>query len=42
MDGKANRYDCPPGLAYHKQSYGCRWADQVPECQPQVISHNWR
>ena len=30
--GKANRYECPPGLAYDKESRGCRWADQVAEC----------
>merc|ERR1719220_1378233 len=30
--GKANKYSCPPGLAYDKESRGCRWADQVAEC----------
>jgi len=38
QDGKANRYDCPPGLAYDKQSRGCRWADQVPECSSNAIT----
>jgi len=38
MDGKANRYECPPGLAYDKQSRGCRWADQVAECSSNVIT----
>jgi len=38
QDGKANRYDCPPGLAYDKKSRGCRWADQVPECSSNVIT----
>ena len=37
MDGKANRYQCPPGLAYDKESRGCRWADQVPECSNVVV-----
>jgi len=32
MDGKSNRYDCPPGLAYDQVSRGCRWANEVPEC----------
>ena len=32
MAGKATRYSCPPGLAYDKESRGCRWADQVAEC----------
>jgi len=38
QDGKANRYDCPPGLAYDKQSRGCRWADQVAECSSNSIT----
>jgi len=38
MDGKANRYECPPGLAYDKESRGCRWADQVKECSAPVIT----
>jgi len=38
MDGKANKYNCPPGLAYDQVSRGCRWADEVPECSgPQVV-----
>jgi len=32
QDGKPNKYNCPPGLAYDQVSRGCRWADQVPEC----------
>jgi len=38
QDGKANRYECPPGLAYDKQTRGCRWADQVAECSSPVIT----
>jgi len=38
MDGKANKYNCPPGLAYDQVSRGCRWADEVPECSgPQIV-----
>jgi len=38
MDGKSNRYNCPPGLAYDQVSRGCRWADEVPECSgPQIV-----
>ena len=35
--GKATRYSCPPGLAYDKESHGCRWADQVAECSGPVM-----
>ena len=35
--GKANRYECPPGLAYDKESRGCRWADQVAECSSLTV-----
>merc|ERR1719195_990398 len=38
MNGRANRYECPPGLAYDKQSRGCRWADQVAECSSASIT----
>merc|ERR1719431_2190692 len=38
QNGKANRYDCPPGLAYDKESRGCRWADQVAECSSNAIT----
>jgi hypothetical protein len=37
QDGKSNRYNCPPGLAYDKVSRGCRWADQVPECSAPAV-----
>merc|ERR1719378_336287 len=37
QNGKANRYQCPPGLAYDKESRGCRWADQVAECSNVVV-----
>jgi len=32
QDGKANRYNCPPGLAYDEVSHGCLWVSEVPEC----------
>ena len=38
LDGKANRYECPPGLAYDSVDRGCKWADQVPECKNVVIA----
>jgi len=38
QDGKSNRYDCPPGLAYDQESRGCRWADQVKECSASVVT----
>jgi hypothetical protein len=38
FDGKANRYECPPGLAYDAVSRGCKWADQVPECKNVVVA----
>ena len=38
FDGKANRYECPPGLAYDAVSHGCKWADQVPECKNVVVA----
>lgn len=37
-DGKSNRYNCPPGLAYDQESRGCRWADQVAECSGPKIT----
>jgi len=37
QDGKANRYNCPPGLAYDQVTRGCKWADQVPECASPVV-----
>jgi len=37
QDGKPNKYNCPPGLAYDSVSRGCRWADQVPECSQAVV-----
>ena len=37
LDGRANRYECPPGLAYDAVSRGCKWADQVPECKNVVV-----
>lgn len=38
QDGKSNRYNCPPGLAYDQESRGCRWADQVKECSASVVT----
>jgi len=38
MDGKPNKYNCPPGLAYDQVSRGCRWADQVPECSGNTVT----
>merc|ERR1712203_1349695 len=37
QDGKPNKYNCPPGLAYDSVSRGCRWADQVPECSTNSV-----
>ena len=37
QDGKSNRYNCPPGLAYDQVTRGCKWADQVPECSSPVV-----
>ena len=37
QDGKSNRYNCPPGLAYDSVTRGCKWADQVPECASPVV-----
>lgn len=38
LDGKANRYECPPGLAYDQNERTCLWADQVPECRAVVVA----
>jgi len=38
QDGKSNRYNCPPGLAYDQVSRGCRWADQVKECSASIVT----
>jgi len=38
INGKANRYECPPGLAYDKIEKGCKWADQVPECKNVLLT----
>jgi len=38
INGKANRYECPPGLAYDKIEKGCKWADQVPECKNVLVT----
>jgi hypothetical protein len=38
IDGKANRYECPPGLAYDQVEKGCKWADQVPECKNVLVT----
>lgn len=38
LDGRANRYECPPGLAYDQFDHGCKWADQVPECKNVVVA----
>jgi len=37
QDGKANRYECPPGLAFDQVSHGCLWASEVPECSSSII-----
>jgi len=36
-DGKSNRHDCPPGLAYDQDMRVCTWADQVPECSSSQV-----
>lgn len=38
INGKANKYECPPGLAYDKIEKGCKWADQVPECKSVLLT----
>merc|ERR1740128_499475 len=38
QDGKANRYECPPGLAFSQDTHGCLWASEVPECSGPVIA----
>jgi len=37
IDGKANMYECPPGLAYDQEKRGCHWADQVPDCKNVLV-----
>ena len=31
--GEANKYECPPGLAYDSEQRVCVWADQVAACK---------
>ena len=31
--GEANKYECPPGLAYDSAQRVCVWADQVAACK---------
>ena len=31
--GEANKYECPPGLAYDRSQRVCVWSDQVAECK---------
>eukprot|EP00091_Calanus_sinicus_P007873 TRINITY_DN191_c0_g1_i2.p1 TRINITY_DN191_c0_g1~~TRINITY_DN191_c0_g1_i2.p1 ORF type:complete len:235 (-),score=51.91 TRINITY_DN191_c0_g1_i2:80-784(-) len=38
QDGVANRYECPPGLAYDQVEHSCRWINEVPECSSQIVS----
>ena len=38
QDGKGNRYECPPGLAFSQDTHGCLWASEVPECSGPVIA----
>jgi len=37
QDGHANRYECPPGLAFDQDSYACLWASEVADCSSPVI-----
>jgi len=37
QDGKANRYECPPGLAYSTEGHTCLWISEVPECSFNTI-----
>jgi len=37
QDGKANRYECPPGLAYDQVSHTCLWISEVPDCSFKTI-----
>jgi len=37
QDGKANRYECPPGLAYDQVSHGCLWISEVSDCATNSI-----
>jgi len=38
QDGVANRYECPPGLAWDETSHACRWVNEVPECSSLTIA----
>merc|ERR1712123_188579 len=37
QDGKGNRYECPPGLAFDQDAYQCLWASEVAECSSPII-----
>jgi len=37
QDGHANRYECPPGLAFDQDSRQCLWASEVADCSSPVI-----
>ncbi|XP_037082794.1 protein obstructor-E-like isoform X2 [Pollicipes pollicipes] len=36
--GEANRYECPPGLAYDRSQRVCVWSDQVAECKAEELA----
>lgn len=38
IDGKANKYECGPGLAYDQVEKVCKWADQVSECKNILVT----
>jgi len=39
--GEANRYECPPGLAYDRKQRVCVWADQVTECRAEELANGF-
>merc|ERR1712128_354698 len=40
QDGKGNRYECPPGLAFDQDAYQCLWASEVADCRQYFLCIN--